>query len=116
MFLISFDLSSITGDDLKHSIESALEPILNYHMMADKIASRTYMTRSNDNINTPKSIAALVLDEFVQHFDQDGINMLHILKSIKLTVCRIQQDPDGQPIILTDNDMQDVFSELKDYL
>lgn len=113
MFLISFDLSAIAGDALKHSIESKLEPILSDCMMSDKIAPRTYMTRSDDDFNTPASIASMILWEFGSHFDQDGINLENILKSIKLTVCRIQQNSDGKPIILTDADRKNVYAELK---
>ena len=114
MFLIAFDLSGIAGDGLKRSIESKLEPILSDYMMADKIAPRTYMTRSDDDFNTPTSIASMILWEFGSHFDQDGVNIVNVLKSIKLTVCRIQLDSKGKPIILTDDDRKNVYAELQE--
>ena len=115
MFLINYDLSEISGDGLKRFIESELEPIMKGYVLAYKIAQNTYMTKSNDNFNTPSSIASMILHEFANHFDQDGLNILNILKSIKLTVCRIQQDSNGNPMILNDEDRKNVLSELKDY-
>jgi len=114
LFLIAYDLSAIAGDGLKHSIESKLEPILSAHMMSNKIAPRTYMTHTTDNFNTPSSIASMILSEFGNHFYQDGVDIINILKSIKLTVCLIQQDSKGAPIILTDTDMENVYNELQE--